>query len=165
MTVEEIRDNFKLRSEVEQRGIEINRQGFCKCPFHPNDDTASLKIYDDQNTWYCFGCEKHGDIITFVEEYEGASFPEACRIISGENLEPSTKFKIKARTHKRYANVIFKGKDHRSRNALDKEIRKYWKLFNFVDEPMSDAWAEHYNKWQLLTYKAHVADGTEMMET
>ncbi|MFT9165551.1 MAG: CHC2 zinc finger domain-containing protein, partial [Komagataeibacter saccharivorans] len=44
------------------------------CPFH-GEKTPSFYIYDDH--YHCFGCQAHGDVITFVMQSEGRSFPEA----------------------------------------------------------------------------------------
>ena len=46
MTVEEIKQQNTMRDVVTRYGIEVNRSGFCKCPFH-NEKTASMKIYKD----------------------------------------------------------------------------------------------------------------------
>lgn len=46
------------------------------CPFH-NEKTPSFTVSRDRQTYYCFGCEKHGDTITFLQEHEGLSFKEA----------------------------------------------------------------------------------------
>ncbi len=60
----------------ERYGIEINRQGFAVCPFH-NEKTPSLKIYDGNRGYSCFGCGKSGDVISFVQSMYGLSFSEA----------------------------------------------------------------------------------------
>lgn len=44
------------------------------CPFH-GEKTPSFYVYDDH--YHCFGCGVHGDVITFVMQMEGKSFPEA----------------------------------------------------------------------------------------
>lgn len=46
------------------------------CPFH-SEKTASFTINRDRQAFYCFGCEKHGDAITFLREIEGLNFREA----------------------------------------------------------------------------------------
>lgn len=44
------------------------------CPFH-GEKTPSFYVYDDH--YHCFGCQAHGDVITFVMESEGRTFIEA----------------------------------------------------------------------------------------
>src|ERR1700716_1118918 len=39
------------------------------CPFH-QEDSPSFKVNPQMQTWYCFGCERHGDVFTFVELIE-----------------------------------------------------------------------------------------------
>lgn len=47
------------------------------CPFH-KEHTASLAIYPD-NSFYCFGCQKHGaNAVDFLVNM-GATFKEACQ--------------------------------------------------------------------------------------
>jgi len=46
------------------------------CPFH-NEKTPSFTVNDDKAFYHCFGCGAHGDVIRFVTETEGLSFPEA----------------------------------------------------------------------------------------
>lgn len=46
------------------------------CPFH-NEKTPSFTVNRDRQNYYCFGCEKHGDAITFLSDHDGLSFVEA----------------------------------------------------------------------------------------
>ncbi|MDQ6876583.1 MAG: DNA primase [Candidatus Dormibacteraeota bacterium] len=39
------------------------------CPFH-QENTPSFKVNPQMQSWYCFGCERHGDVFTFVELIE-----------------------------------------------------------------------------------------------
>jgi DNA primase len=48
------------------------------CPFH-NEKTPSFSVSRERQSFYCFGCEKGGDAVTFVMEFEGLSFMEALR--------------------------------------------------------------------------------------
>lgn len=48
------------------------------CPFH-QEKTPSFSVDRERQMFYCFGCQKHGDAISFVREYEGLSFIEALR--------------------------------------------------------------------------------------
>jgi DNA primase len=45
------------------------------CPFH-NEKTPSFTVSRDRQSYYCFGCQKGGDAISFVREQDGLSFSE-----------------------------------------------------------------------------------------
>lgn len=62
---EEIKSRINLRTVVTGYGIEINRSGFCLCPFHA-EKTPSMKIYD--NGFKCYGCGEGGDMFVFVQK-------------------------------------------------------------------------------------------------
>lgn len=161
MTPGEIKSRFRLRDEIASRGIEINRQGFCQCPFHSGDNTPSLKIYDDQNSWHCYGCGEGGDVIDFVMKIDGLSFKEACKAISGENLSKSSRFRVNQAKLKREARTI---KEKRKRAKINKLGAEICDLRSALDkaEPLSDEWATTYNKWQYLTYQHSELTGINM---
>lgn len=74
IAADKIKQSVSCRQFLETNGITINRHGFCVCPFHGDTD-ASLKLYG--NNWYCFGCHRHGDVITLAMELYGVSFKDA----------------------------------------------------------------------------------------
>jgi len=45
------------------------------CPFH-GEKTPSFNVTPDKGFFMCFGCQKKGDVFTFVMELEGKSFVE-----------------------------------------------------------------------------------------
>lgn len=64
---------------------ELHKKGqnyFIKCPFHKGDDTPSLAIYPDSNTWYCFGCGAGSTIYDWISRAEGLTFAQAVERIS-----------------------------------------------------------------------------------
>jgi len=48
------------------------------CPFH-KEKTPSFNVNPQMQIFKCFGCQKGGDVFSFVREYEGIDFPEAVR--------------------------------------------------------------------------------------
>ena len=41
----------------------------CICPFHPDGD-PSLVFYPETNSFYCFGCNSHGNTVTLIKKLE-----------------------------------------------------------------------------------------------
>lgn len=78
---DQIIDSANLYEYIMQtHGTDLKRSGAnyvgC-CPFH-NEKTPSFYVYPDGH-FHCYGCGKHGNIITWVMEIENMTFPEACR--------------------------------------------------------------------------------------
>jgi len=55
----------------------------CLCPFH-NEKTPSFTVNETTGTFYCFGCEKNGNVIKFVMEMEKMTFPETIRHLAAK---------------------------------------------------------------------------------
>lgn len=51
------------------------------CPFH-QEKTPSFHVSTDRNMYYCFGCGRGGDIITFIQEIEGLDFQGALKLLA-----------------------------------------------------------------------------------
>ncbi|HBM46068.1 MAG: primase protein [Parcubacteria group bacterium GW2011_GWF2_38_76] len=65
-----------------------------KCPFH-NEKTPSFYVSPGRESYHCFGCDKGGDIFSFVEELEGVDFIGALKILAekaGVKLENEDKY-------------------------------------------------------------------------
>lgn len=59
-------------------GEQVKRGNVC-CTFH-NERTPSMKIYED--SFHCFGCGAHGDVIDFVQKKNNCSHKEALEFLS-----------------------------------------------------------------------------------
>ena len=76
--IEEILDRTDIVSLIESY-LPLKRQGrnmVGLCPFHL-EDTPSFSVSPDKQMYYCFGCQKGGNAVSFVMEYEHLSFVEA----------------------------------------------------------------------------------------
>lgn len=130
---EQIKQSVTMRQVCNIYGIEVNRAGFACCPFH-NEKTPSMKIYDGSRGYFCFGCKKSGDVISFVKEYFNLTFPASIDKLNsdfhlglpiGEKLTPAEEEKAKKETGKRTRSRIADRIEHkrlqeRYNTALDK---------------------------------------------
>ena len=62
---------------LEQRGTNF----WGKCPFH-HEKTASFSVNSSGQFFYCFGCHKSGDVISFIMEIESLDFSDAVRFLA-----------------------------------------------------------------------------------
>jgi DNA primase len=51
------------------------------CPFH-NEKTSSFHVHPAKGIFKCFGCGKGGNVLSFVKEMEGCSYPEAIKMVA-----------------------------------------------------------------------------------
>lgn len=62
---------------LEQRGGNF----WGKCPFH-HEKTASFSVNSSGQFYYCFGCHKSGDVISFIMEIESLDFGDAVKFLA-----------------------------------------------------------------------------------
>ena len=55
----------------------INYKGIC--PFH-NDSHPSMMVSKTRQTYHCFVCGEHGDVLDILKKYNQITFPEALRM-------------------------------------------------------------------------------------
>ena len=51
------------------------------CPFH-NEKTPSFTVYPATASYYCFGCQNGGDVVTFVRQIENLDYVEAVKLLA-----------------------------------------------------------------------------------
>ena len=51
------------------------------CPFH-NERTPSFTVYPNTNSFYCFGCQNGGDVVTFIKNIENLDYVEAVKFLA-----------------------------------------------------------------------------------
>lgn len=57
------------------------------CPFH-NEKTPSFSVNESGQFYKCFGCQKGGDVIRFVQEVEKLDFIEAVKFLAKRAMIP-----------------------------------------------------------------------------
>lgn len=78
----EIKARVDIRSVAERYGVQLRRGGMAICPFH-DEKTASFKIY--QQSFFCFGCQAHGDAITLCQKLNNLQTPlEAAKLLNSD---------------------------------------------------------------------------------
>lgn len=92
--VDEVKDRLDLTDYI-RRHVHLEKSGRNLkglCPFH-TEKTPSFYVFPDSNRWHCFGCNRGGDIFTFVMELEGLDFRTALEELArqaGVQLRPQT---------------------------------------------------------------------------
>ena len=59
---------------LKKRGVNY----ISNCPFH-NEKTPSFNVSPTKGIYKCFGCGKAGNVVTFLQEHEKLTYPEAIR--------------------------------------------------------------------------------------
>jgi DNA primase len=76
MEIPDIKQNLSILKVLAHYNLVPDKNNLLKCPFH-EDKTASLQVYPKTNTYHCFGCNKTGDVIQWIEDYEQCTKHEA----------------------------------------------------------------------------------------
>ncbi len=82
-------ERVKLRSSIEvivgERVQGLRQRGalhWARCPFH-EERTPSFAVDPRKGTWHCYGaCGEGGDVLSFVQRFDGLSFLDALRLLA-----------------------------------------------------------------------------------
>lgn len=152
MTKEEIKQQYSMRDIVARYGLQPNRAGFIRCPFHQGDRTASMKLY--ARDFHCFGCGANGDIFTFAQLMEHCDFKTAFLMLGGEYKEPSFQLKMAVyRARKQREDRDRKASAERQKLLDNILLISVFRRFVEWLPPLSEGWTEAYNRLQLEIYK------------
>ena len=66
------------------------------CPFH-NERSPSFFLSPSRQTYHCFGCNRGGDVISFIEEIEGLDFQGALKVLADRAGVTLTREKVGAK--------------------------------------------------------------------
>ncbi len=92
MEIQDIKQNLSLESILQHYNLKQDKNNMLRCPFH-EDSTASLQVSFSQNKYKCHACDKKGDVIQFVQDYEKLTKHEALKKCTAmiETIQPTQK--------------------------------------------------------------------------
>lgn len=83
--LDELRSRVTLSSVI-MRTTKLQKAGnewkAC-CPFH-NEKSPSFTVNDQKAFYHCFGCQAHGDVISWMTDQRGMSFMDAVKELAAE---------------------------------------------------------------------------------
>lgn len=77
----ELREKNDITDVISEYVVLSKRQGRIRkglCPFH-NEKTPSFAVYEDTQSFYCFGCGVGGDVIGFIRNIENLDYLDAVK--------------------------------------------------------------------------------------
>ena len=83
--VDEIREQSDIVEVISESGVPLKPAGKdynARCPFH-DEKTPSFSVSPQKQMFYCFGCQTGGNVISFVQKYEGKTFVETVEETAG----------------------------------------------------------------------------------
>ncbi len=137
--IQVIKDRLTMREVLERYGYKVDQRGFACCPFH-TEKTPSMRIY--QKDYHCFGCQEHGDIITFVQKLFDLPFQEALRRIDtdfGLNIYGDHSFEELRRSHyQRQALIAKQEREKEERQRADAQYLSAYEKYIQLDKNMRE---------------------------
>lgn len=94
--IDRIKQTVDLVALIRSRGVRLTKNGKGYkglCPFHEDKKTPSFSVTPDKGLWHCFGCDKGGDAIRFVELIDGVDFKEAVKRLVATGVPAKTAVK------------------------------------------------------------------------
>lgn len=74
------------------------------CPFH-NEKTPSFTVDEKKQLFHCFGCGAGGDVVSFIMQKEGLSYPESLKFLAdkaGINIDYTKDPKVNEKNKELY---------------------------------------------------------------
>ncbi|MEN8223545.1 MAG: DNA primase, partial [Acidobacteriota bacterium] len=161
----EIKDQIKrsvsITDVVQSYGLDLKPAGKnykALCPFH-TEKTPSFFVKPESDSFACYGCNKFGDIFTFVQNIENVGFVEAMNLLierfnipvekkKGFNYSKEKKYSLINETALKYFS------DNLSGAGEGQRAMKYLKDRSISQETIKDfSLGYSLNKWDgLLTF-------------
>ncbi len=169
---EQIKQRVPLGEAVERYTGERIIKNKMRCPFH-NEKTASFTIYRN-NTFYCFGCSAHGDVIAFVQRYFNIKFFEAVKRLDFDYNLGLTEQLTYAEYRRQQREVLEQEAERRRHQETAQRVNdEYWHAFDKVIEyeriiehkaprsPDDEPSEEFIKALQNIEYARHLLDCAE----
>ena len=83
--IERIKRGTDLAAVIRARGVELKPSGHDLvglCPFHGDHD-PSMRVTPGKGLWRCMSCGATGNVIQFVQRFDGVSFRHAFELLKG----------------------------------------------------------------------------------
>lgn len=134
----EIKNTLSAIQVAEFYGLTPNRAGYICCLWH-NEKTGSLKLYEGNRGFYCFGCGKNGSCIDIVMQLFGLNFKDAVVKINEDfRLGLPIGQKLDRRKRLEMAEADFRRKQHRKLYEaglamLEKECDRAFRVWQIYD--------------------------------
>lgn len=114
----QIKNTVDLRDYLENDGIRLKRSSGQNwvglCPFH-NEKTPSFTVNESYQNYHCFGCGKHGDIFSYIQETEAVSWKDSVIYLAKE-YNISYKLNNDSKKYEKYSRAY----------ALVEELKKFY---------------------------------------
>ncbi len=169
---EQIKQRVLLGEAVERYAGERIIKNKMRCPFH-NEKTASFTIYRD-NTYHCFGCSAHGDVIAFVQRYFNIKFSEAVKRLDYDyNLGLTEQLTYAEHRRQQREASDREAERRRQQEAAQRINKEYWEAFDVLLKyeraieqkaprpPDNQPSEEFINALQNIEYARHLLDCAE----
>ncbi|MBM3738629.1 MAG: DNA primase [Acidobacteria bacterium] len=104
-----IKDSVDIVATVREYVPRLQKRGtrwVAPCPFH-NERTPSFGVNENLRIYKCFGCNKGGDVTSFVMEIEGITWWEAVKALAERNGIPLPKRSTQADEDARRRNALY----------------------------------------------------------
>lgn len=141
----DIKSRITMRDVCDLYGIEVNRSGFARCPFH-GEKTASMKVYPGNKGFHCYGCGTGGSVIDFTMQFFTLPFFEAEKKLNddfhlnlpiGQHLSEDKQKEAERAAKKRRLDLDRKRRKH---SRLEKAYHAAYDRFALLDRAV-DAFA------------------------
>jgi DNA primase len=102
------------------------------CPFH-NEKTPSFVVSPERQLAYCFGCNKGGDMFSFIQEIEGVDFKGAMNLLAekaGLDLSQYQTTSFEARVSKDERDIYYE---------VNESVQRYYAEQLATTKPGADA--------------------------